>query len=121
TYVLRAGAEGENQFPVRGVFRVVPFKVGARPPILPGFAAAAPSQIKLGAPREIARGAPCRPPVFLADGRVVVGSTIVDVSNGVTVQFSLPASEIAWSPVGDKLAYITTDRKELDLAGPDGS
>ncbi|MCA1831028.1 MAG: hypothetical protein LC663_05905, partial [Actinobacteria bacterium] len=121
SYVLRAGAEGQGLFPVRGSFRIIPFRVGHRPPAMIGFDTASPNSIKLINAKEIARGAACRPPVWLADGRLVVGSTILDVSNGVTVQFSVPAAEIAWSPVGDKLAYITTDRKELDLAGPDGS
>jgi len=121
TYVIRAGPDAQGQYPVRGVFRVVPFRIGHMPPMITGFAAASPASLQLGPGREIARGAPCAPPNFLADGRIVVGSTVIDVKTGVTISFNIPSSEIAWSPVGDKLAYITTDQKELRLAGPDGS
>jgi hypothetical protein len=121
TYVIRAGPDAQGQYPLRGSFRVVPFRIGHKAPTITGFDAAAPGTLQLGPGREIARGAPCGPPVWLADGRLAVGPNIVDVHTGVTISFGLSASEIAWSPVGDKLAYITTDHKELRLAGPDGS
>jgi hypothetical protein len=120
-YVLRAAPVGESVVPVRGSFRVVPFRVGHRVPVALGFEKASPEMLRLGKPKEIARGVPCRPPVWLADGRLVAGQSIVDIHNGVTIEFTIKAAEIAWSPVGDKLAYITPDRKEIDLAGPDGS
>ncbi len=120
-YVLRAAPAGSPVVPVRGSFQVVPFTIGPRPPLVAGFESASPGDLKLGKAKEIARGVPCRPPTWLADGRLVIGRTILDISSSVTIQSNVAAAEIAWSPVGDKLAYITTDRKELDLAGPDGS
>ncbi len=121
TYVLRTGPDAQGAYPQRGTFRIVPFRVGPKLHVVTGFDTAAPSQLRVGAAKEIARGASCAAPDWLADGRLVVGSNIVDVRTGVTISFPLAASEIAWSPVGDKLAYITSDRKELRLAGPDGS
>jgi hypothetical protein len=121
TYVLRTGPDAQGLYPQRGTFKIVPFRVGRKLAIVTGFDTAAPSQLRVGPPKEIARGASCTPPDWLADGRLVVGSNIVDVRTGVTIAFPLAASEIAWSPVGDKLAYITSDHKEIRLAGPDGS
>jgi hypothetical protein len=121
TYVIRVGPDAQGQYPPRGSFQIVPFRVGHKRPVITGFDTAAPGALELGPAKEIARGAPCAPPVWLADGRLVVGSTVVDVHTGVTISFPLTAAEIAWSPVGDKLAYITSDRKELRLAGPDGA
>jgi hypothetical protein len=119
TYVLRAGPDDEGQFPTRGSFEVVLFKVGTRVRAR-SFAGVTPESIRIGDAKEIARGAECRPPLFLPDGRLAVGPTVVDPTSGVTIQFDLQASELAWSPVGDKLAILTPDRKEVRLAGPDG-
>ncbi len=118
-YVLRAGPDAQGNYPQRGEFDVVAFKVGSRPRS-PTFDAP-PSSLEVGKPERVATNAPCRPPLFLADGRLAVGSTVVDPTTGVTIQFDLPARELVWSPVGDKLAILTSDRKELRLAAPDGS
>jgi Tol biopolymer transport system component len=85
------------------------------------FDGVSPSDLIAGSPRRIARGLPCRPPLFLADGRLAVGSTVVDPVTNVTVEFDVAAQELAWSPIGDKVAILTTDRKEIRLAAPDGS
>ncbi len=119
TYVLRAGPDEAGDFLVRGNFEITLFKIGPRPRPR-SFAGVVPQAISVGQPKEIARGAECRPPLFLPDGRLAVGTTVVDPTNGVTIQFDISASELAWSPVGDKLAILTTDRKEIRLAGPDG-
>ena len=119
TYVLRAGPDDKGEFPTRGTFEVVLFKVGARVRAR-SFAGVVPQSLRIGDAKEIARGAECRPPLFLPDGRLAVGPTVVDPATGVTIQFDLQASELAWSPVGDKLAILTPDRKEIRLAGPDG-
>jgi len=119
TYVLRAGPDDDGRFPTRGSFEVVLFKVGPRVQAR-SFAGVIPQSIRIGDAKEIARGAECRPPLFLPDGRLAVGPTVVDPTTGVTIQFDLQASELAWSPVGDKLAILTPDRKEIRLAGPDG-
>jgi hypothetical protein len=120
TYVLRAGPDDKGGFPGRGSFEVIEFKVGGRSAVT-RFNGVSPSQLKLGEPQRVARGAPCRPPLFLRDGRLAVGSTVVDPHTGVTIDFKLDAHELAWSPVGDKLAILTPDRKEIRLAAPDGS
>ena len=119
-YVIRAGPDDEGDFQDRGSFEVVEFKVGARPKAL-NFDGVAPAQLRIGEARQIARGAPCRPPLFLRDDRLAVGSTVVDPSTGVTIDFGIQAHELAWSPVGDKLAVLTPDRKEIRLAAADGS
>jgi WD40 repeat protein len=118
-YVLRAGPDAQGEYPQRGGFDVVAFKVGSRP--RPPAFDVPPSSLVVGKPRRVATGAPCRPPLFLADGRLAVGSTVVDPTTGVQIEFDLPAQELAWSPVGDKLAILTSDRKEIRLAAPDGS
>lgn len=119
SYVLRAGPNAQGQFPVRGSFEVARFKVGRR--LQPrSFAGVQPQGLQLGKANQVAIGASCRPPVFLADGRLVVGSTVVDPATGVTIDFDVQADQLAWSPVGDKVAILTPDRKEIRLAGPDG-
>ncbi len=119
TYFLRAGPNTAGEYPARGTFEIVPFKIGAR--VTPrSFAGVVPQSLRIGTAKEIARGAECRAPLFLPDGRLAVGPTVVDPATGVTIQFNLQASELAWSPVGDKLAILTPDRKEIRLAGPDG-
>jgi Tol biopolymer transport system component len=85
------------------------------------YAGVDPTALRAGEPKQIARGAPCRPPIYLADGRLAVGSTVVDPQTGATVEFSVQGTELAWSPTGDKLALITTDKKEIRIAGPDGA
>jgi WD40 repeat protein len=118
-YVLRAGPDAQGEYPKRGGFDIVAFKVGSRPRS-PTFDVP-PSSLAVGKPERVATSAPCRPPLFLADGRLAVGSTVVDPTTGVTIQFDVPAQELAWSPVGDKLAILTSDRKEIRMAAPDGS
>ena len=118
-YILRAGPDGEGDYPQRGAFDVVAFKVGSRPRP-PSFPASA-SALQVGTPRTVAKNAPCRPPIFLADGRLSIGSSVLDPTNNVTIEFGIDAQELAWSPVGDKLAILTSDRKEIRLAAPDGS
>lgn len=118
-YILRAGPDGRGEYPKRGEFDVVAFKVGGRPRS-PTFDVP-PSSLEVGESKRVATNAPCRPPLFLADGRLAVGSTVVDPTTGVTIVFDLPARELAWSPVGDKLAILTSDRKEIRLAAPDGT
>lgn len=118
-YVLRAGPDAQGDYPERGQFDVVAFAVGSRP--RPPTFDVPPSSLQVGDPRTVATGAPCRPPLFLADGRLGIGSTVLDPTSGVTIEFNLPAHELAWSPVGDKLAILTSDRKEIRLAAPDGT
>ncbi len=118
-YYLRAGPDETGQYPARGTFEIELFKIGPKLKSR-SFAGVVPQSLKVGDQEQIARGAPCRAPLFLPDGRLTVGSTIVDPATGVTVQFDVQASELAWSPVGDKLAILTPDRKEIRLAGPDG-
>lgn len=120
TYVLRAGPDDEGDYPRRGEFEVIAFDVGDKPRA-PSFEGVTPSDFRVAAPRRIATGLPCRPPLFLADGRVAAGSTVVDPESGVTIEFDIEARELAWSPLGDKLAILTPDRKEIRLAAPDGS
>ena len=120
TYILRAGPDDEGAYPQRGKLEVIEFAVGEKPRA-PGFDGVAASALRVGLPRHVARGAPCRPPLFLADGRLAIGSNVVDPESGVTIEFDIEAHELAWSPVGDKLAILTTDRKEIQLAAPDGS
>jgi hypothetical protein len=119
-YILRAGPDDEGNYPQRGEFDIVEFAVGPRPRAV-SFADVEPRSLRIGDPKKVATGAPCRPPLFLADGRLAVGSTVVDPTTGVTIDFGLDAAELAWSPVGDKLAILTSDRKEIRLAAPDGS
>lgn len=118
-YVLRAGPDTQGEYQQRGTFEVVLFKVGAR--VTPrSFAGVIPQSLRIGEARQIAIGAECRAPLFLPDGRLTVGPTVVDPATGVSIQFDIQAAELAWSPVGDKLAILTPDRKEIRLAGPDG-
>jgi hypothetical protein len=119
TYVLRAGPDEAGDFLSRGTFKVERFAIGPRPRPR-SFAGVVPQAIGVGQPKEIARGAECRAPLFLPDGRIAVGATVVDPTTGVTIHFNIEAAELAWSPVGDKLAILTPDRKEIRLAGPDG-
>lgn len=119
SYVLRAEPDENADDPVRGTFDVVPFSLGAvSDPV--SYAGLAPDDIILDDPTRIARGVACRPPVFMPDGRIAVGLTVFDPATGVTVEMPLAATELHWSPVGDKLAILTADRKEIRLAGPDG-
>lgn len=119
-YVLRAGPDEEGNHPVRGSFEVVPFTLGP-PPDGGSLSSLDPAAIRLGPPREVARGAPCRPPTYMPDGRLVVGTTVVDPRTGVTIELGLSASELAWSPAGEVLAILTGDEKEIRLAQPDGT
>ncbi len=119
TYALRVGPDGDGQYPVRGTFKIEPFKVGPKVRVR-SFAGVVPQALRIGDPEQIARGAACRAPLFLPDGRLAVGATVVDPDTAVTIRFDIQASELAWSPVGDKLAILTPDRKEIRLAGPDG-
>ncbi|HVE91757.1 MAG TPA: hypothetical protein VNE62_05605 [Actinomycetota bacterium] len=119
-YDLRASS-GEGATPrVRGRFEVVPFGIAAPPSPRP--LPAALESIVLGAPAEVARGLPCAPG-FTPDGRLILGRSLLDPSNGAT--FELPAavqgSQVAWSPARDRLAMLTADRKEISVAAPDGS
>ena len=119
-FVLRAGPDDSGEYPDRGSFEVVEFKVGAKPRSL-SLDGVAPSQLRIGEAKQVARGAPCRPPLFLRDGRLAVGATVVDPATGVTIEFDVQAHELAWSPSGDKVAILTPDRKEIRLAAADGS
>jgi hypothetical protein len=120
TYELRVGPDRQGGYPERGRFEVVPFAVGERLEGRP-FAGVDPSSVRAGEAKEIARGAPCRPPSYLGDGRLAVGSTVVDPETGATVVFNFQALELAWSPDGSKLAMLTPDRKEIRLANADGT
>ncbi len=120
TYQLRVGPDEKGDFPERGHFEVIPFAVG-KASERRSFAGVDPASLRAGAPKEIARGAPCRPPSYLRDGRLAVGSTVVDPESGATVEFGFQALELAWSPDGSRLAMVTSDRKEIRLAKADGS
>src|SRR5207302_3620590 len=79
---------------------------------------------RLGNPSELARGTlVCGPPEFMPDGRLAVGDTVYDPGTGVTIKMPLgvSVSEMAWSPKGDKLAFITGDHKEIRVANADGN
>jgi hypothetical protein len=119
-YPLRAGPDEQGEYDQRGTFEVVPFRIGAKPEVV-SYAGLLPSDLRLGPPKQVATGAPCRSPLFLSDDRFSVGSTLVDPTTGVTISFDLKGHELAWSPVADKLAILTADRKEIRLAAPDGS
>jgi hypothetical protein len=119
TYVLRAGPDDDGNHPQRGEFEVVPFKVGTVENAT-SFANASVSDLEIGEPARLATGVPCRPPSFLADGRLVAGSTVVDARHRLRIDFDIQALQLEWSPVGDKLAILTSDRKEIRLAAPDG-
>jgi hypothetical protein len=121
-YDLRAGPDDKGQYPVRGTFEVVAFKVGPHP-IVRTYAGVTPQALRLGTPTELARGnLVCAPPTFMPDGRLAVGGTVYDPTTGVTIAMSLGdrVSEMTWSPLGNKLAFITADHKEIRIGGPDG-
>lgn len=120
TYVLRAGPDETGGYPVRGRFEVESFALGPAQAVS-SIGDASVSSLRLGESKQIAAGAACRPPIWLRDGRLAIGTTVVDPETGVTVDFSkLQAAELVWSPGGDKVAILTADRKEIRLAGPDG-
>ena len=122
-YNLRVGPDAHGQYPVRGLFEVVAFKIGPRPAVHQ-YAGVQPAALRLGAPAELARGnLACVPPQFMPDGRLVVGSTVYDPATGVTISMPLGArvAEMAWSPKGDQLAFITSDHKEIRVASVDGT
>lgn len=116
TYAVRAGP-GEEP-PQVGEFRVVPFEIAAAPEPR-SYAGTEVSDLGLGEPRAVARNAPCGTG-FTPDGRLVIGRTVVDPATGVTVQFPIEGSELVWSPTGERLAFITPDRKEIHMAEPSG-
>jgi hypothetical protein len=123
TYTLRAGPDAKGGYPARGTFQVVAFKLGPRPAVHQ-YAGIEPSALHLGTPSELARGTlVCAPPEFMPDGRLAVGDTVYDPATGVTIKMPLgvSVSEMAWSPSGDKLAFITSDRKEIRVASVDGN
>jgi hypothetical protein len=123
TYTLRAGPDTRGTYPARGTFEVVTFKLGPRPAIHQ-YAGIEPAALHLGTPSELARGTlACAPPDFMPDGRLAVGDTVYDPSTGVTVTMPLGVrvAEMAWSPRGDKMAFITGDHKEIRVAGVDDS
>ncbi|MEX2393682.1 MAG: WD40 repeat domain-containing protein [Actinomycetota bacterium] len=119
-YALRAGPNENGAYDQYGSFEIVPFKVGPRPDVV-SYAGLQASDLRLGPLEQVATGAPCRTPLFLPDDRFSVGSNVIDPTNGVTIAFEAEGHELAWSPVGDKLAVLTSDRKEIRLAAPDGS
>jgi hypothetical protein len=120
-YVLRAGPDEQGRYPVRGSFTVERFTVGRLDTTTRSFAGVDPSALEIGPEREIARGAACRPPTWLPDGRLAIGSTIVDPSSGVTIELPFQALEAVWSPDGENLAYLTPDKKEIRVGRADGS
>jgi hypothetical protein len=123
TYTLRAGPDDKGEYPARGTFEVTTFKIGARP-ATHVYAGVTPQALHLGRPSELARGIlACAPPQFMPDGRLVVGNTVYDPATGVTITMPLgvQVAEMAWSPKGDKLAFITADHKEIRVAGTDGT
>lgn len=116
TYVVRAGPGPEP--PQVGRFRIVPFEI-ASPPEPRSYAGVDVAGLGLGDPRAVARRAPCGSH-FTPDGRLVIGNTLVDPANGVSLQFPVQAAELAWSPTGERLGFITADRKEIRMAEPGG-
>lgn len=121
-YPVRVGPENGREFPVRARFEIVPFELGPR--LRPrSLAATEPQGLRIGRAQEVARGVDCRPPLHLRDGRLAVGRTVYDPVTTVTIdlQLGVGAAELVWSPLGDKLAILTTDRKEIRLAGADGT
>jgi hypothetical protein len=118
-YPLRVGPDAEGRYEQHGVFDVVPFAIGARPKPA-SFAGVNATQLRLGGATRIATGVDCQP-VFAPDGRLVVGSTLLDPSTGVTTELKIKGAELLWSPDRDKLAILVGDSKEIRLAGPDGA
>ena len=117
---MRVGPDPEGGgFPSRGQFAVVPFTIGPAPGAV-SIADLDLSALRFDAPREVARGGTCRPS-FVPDGRLVVGSILLEPATGVTVDLAVEAAELAWSPERDKLAILTADRKEIRMAAPDAS
>lgn len=100
-------------------FTVVAFKIG-NPPAPVSYASADPRSLEVAAPREVAKGAACQPSV-LPDGRFAIGRTLFDPSTAVTQDLVAQGAELVWSGAGEHLAIITSDRKEIRLASPDGS
>ena len=121
TYALRVGPDDDGLFPMRGTFEVIAFEIGAKAR-LRSFAGVGPEDLRLGPPKEVANRVACRPPIWMPDGRLSVGNTVVDPETGVTTDLNVgvAVSEMTWSPSRDKLAILTADRKEIRLAGPDG-
>lgn len=120
TYALRVGPE-DGEFPVRGHFEVVLFEIGPKVRTR-SFRGLGPEELKLGAPKQVADRVSCRPPIWMPDGRLAVGRTVFDPDTGVTTDLAIASvSEMTWSPARDKLAILTSDRKEIRLAGPDGT
>jgi hypothetical protein len=119
TYALLTGPDREGRYNDRGRFQIVPFAVGER--VRPAAVADRPSDIQLDEGRRLARGIGCISPHWLVDGRLAAGPVVIDPVEGTTIDLGVAAEELAWSPDGDKLAILTTDRKEIRLAGPDGS
>lgn len=115
TYALRARLTGGSSV-VKGNIEVTKFTVGARPSKPAPFDPSA----ELGAPNEIAAHSGCRPQAA-PDGRIIVGFSLIDALRGVTYQRPAIGLEPAWSPKGDRLAFLTGDRKEVRVASPDGS
>lgn len=116
TYAIRAGPGPEP--PQVGRFEIVPFEI-ASPPEPRSYAGVDVARLGLGDQRAVARGAPCGSD-FTPDGRLVIGNTLVDPANGVSLLFPLEAAELAWSPTGERLGFITADRKEIRMAEPGG-
>lgn len=120
-YVIRVGPDASGDYPERGTFEVVAFNAGKKPKPA-SYAGVAPTSLKIGEGEIVARGASCGTPTFLPDGRLAIGATVVDPESGVTVNIDVSdPGNLVWSPVGDKLAILTNDRKEIRLAAPDGS
>lgn len=118
-YPIRVGPDAEGNYEQLGTFEIQPFAIG--PLVRPAsFAGVSPTRVRLGAPTRIATGVDCHP-VFAPDGRLVVGSTLLDPSTGVTTELTIRGAELLWSPDRDKLAILVDDDKEIRLANPDGT
>ena len=118
-YVIRAGTGPVASLPVRGEFEIVPFVIGETVDHVP-YSGLDLRTLRLGGTVDVARRAPCRTGVT-RDDRLVLGPTVFDPVTGVSVVLDIDATEFAFGPRGDRLAYVTEDSKEIRIAAPDGS
>lgn len=70
-------------------------------------------------PVTLLDSAPC-PPSVTPDGRVRIGRAVVDPVSSVVVEMPFDGEEVAWAPNGSRVAIISSDKKDLRIALPNG-